>query len=85
MIDSLYYITNLLFFSIPLLYYYINFRSTITYCLFPGDIYLLFSISLSSPKFSVSILTALEILQILATLLRNFISSFVANHAISFF
>ena len=36
----MYCLTNLLFFYIPLLYYYINLRSSIIFCLFSGDIYL---------------------------------------------
>ena len=41
----MYFLTNLLFFGIPLLYYYTNFSSSIICCLFSGDIYLSFSIS----------------------------------------
>ena len=37
---------NLLFFDIPLLYYYINFRSSVIFCLSSGD-YLSLGISLS--------------------------------------
>ena len=39
--------TNLLFFDILLLYYYINLRSTIIFCLSSGDIYLSLGFSLS--------------------------------------
>ena len=39
-VDLVYCLTNLLFFYIPLLYYYINLRSSIIFCLFSGDIYL---------------------------------------------
>ena len=41
----MYFLTNLLFFGIPLLYYYTNFCSSIICRLFSGDIYLSFSIS----------------------------------------
>ena len=34
MLDLVYYLTNLLFFDIPLLYCYINLRSSIVFCLF---------------------------------------------------
>ena len=44
-------------FDIPSLYYYINLRLLITWCLFSGDIYLSLGISLSSPIFSSSFVT----------------------------
>ena len=40
------HLSNLLFFGIPLLYYYINLNSSIICCLSFGDIYLSFGISL---------------------------------------
>ena len=40
-----------------LLYYYINLRSSISFCLFSGDIYLSLGISLSSPIFSALFVT----------------------------
>ena len=40
------HLLNLLFFGIPLLYYYINPNSSINCCLSCGDIYLSFGISL---------------------------------------
>ena len=43
-----------------LLYYYINFRSLVVFCLFSGYIYIL-GISLSVPIFSVSLLTVSEL------------------------
>ena len=46
MIDFVYCLTNLLFFDIPLLYYYINLRSSTIFCLSSGDIYLSLGISL---------------------------------------
>ena len=47
MVDLVYCLTSLLFFDIPLLYYYINLRSSIMFCLFSGDICLSVSISVS--------------------------------------
>ena len=47
MVDLLYYLTSLFFFDVTVLYYYINLRSSITFCLSSGDIYLSFGISLS--------------------------------------
>ena len=41
-------LTNLLFFGIPLLYSYINLKSSIIFCLFSGDMYLFFGASNSS-------------------------------------
>ena len=43
----MYYLTNLQFFDIPLLCYYINLGSSIIFCLSSGDIYLSLGISLS--------------------------------------
>ena len=40
MVDLVYYLTNLLFFCILLLYYYINLRSSIIFYIFYGYIYL---------------------------------------------
>ena len=42
----MHYLSNLLFFGIPLLYYYINLNLSINCCLSCGDIYLPFGISL---------------------------------------
>ena len=42
----MHYLSNLLFFGIPLSYYYINLNSSIICCLSFGDIYLSFGISL---------------------------------------
>ena len=47
MVDFLYYLTNLLFYGIPLLDYYIHLRSSIIFCLSSGEIYFLSGISLS--------------------------------------
>ena len=42
----MYFLTNLIFFYIPLLYY-TNLNSLITFCLFSGNIYLSLGISIS--------------------------------------
>ena len=42
----MHHLTNLLFFGIPLLYYYIDLNSSVTFCLSCEDIYLSFGISL---------------------------------------
>ena len=53
MVDLLNSLTSLLFFDIPLLYYiYLN--SAILCCLFSGDIYLSFAISVSFSTVTVS-------------------------------
>ena len=56
MVDLVYYLTNLLVFDGPLLYYYINLRSSIIFCLSSGDIYLSLGTSLSC-----SIVTVFEL------------------------
>ena len=46
MVDLINYcLTNLLFFDIPLLYYYTNLNSSIICCLSSGDMYLFFGMS----------------------------------------
>ena len=47
MVDLVYSPTGFLFFDIPLLYYYINLRSSIVCCVFWGDIYLSLGVSIS--------------------------------------
>ena len=46
MVDMVYSLTDL-FFGISLLYYYTNLNSSIVCCLFSGDIYLSFGVSIS--------------------------------------
>ena len=46
MVDLMCHLSNLLFFGIPLLYYYVNLNSSIICCLSFGEIYLSFGISL---------------------------------------
>ena len=72
MVDLVYCQTNLLFFDIPLLYYYINLRSSIIFCFSSGDTYLSLSISLSYSFVTVSELfccNTFEIFVILSAIL----------------
>ena len=63
-----------MFFDISLLYYYINLRSSITFCLSSGDTYLSLGISLSCSFVIVSELFCSKLLEafviLLATLLQ---------------
>ena len=54
MVDLVYYLTNSLFFDIPLLCYFINLISLIIFCLPCGDIYLSLDISLPYSFVTVS-------------------------------
>ena len=63
MIDLVYHITNLSFFHIPLLYCYINLRSSIIFCLSSGDIYLSLDISLACSFETISELFRGEIFE----------------------
>ena len=54
-------LTNLLFFDITLLYYYILLKSSIIFCLFSGNICLSLRISLWGLLFSSSFLTVSEL------------------------
>ena len=47
MVELVHCLTFLLFFDISLLYYYINLRSSIIFCLFSEDVYLSLGISVS--------------------------------------
>ena len=60
MVDLVYCLTNLLFFDIALLYYYINLRSLIICSLFSRNIYFSLGIALSNPVFFVSSSIVLE-------------------------
>ena len=64
-------LTNLLLFDVPLLYYYINLKSSIIFCLSSGDLYLCLGISLSC-----SVVTVSELFY------RKFFKSFVILSAI---
>ena len=61
MVDLVHYLTNLLFFDIPLLCSYINLRSSIIFCIFSGNINLSLSISLSRPIIFSLFVTASEL------------------------
>ena len=61
MVDLVYCLTSLLFFGILILYYYINLRSSMIFCLFSGDIYLSLGITLSNLIFSASLSTVSEL------------------------
>ena len=77
----MYCLTNLLFFDIPLLYYYTNLNLSIICCLFSGEIYLFFvfsgeiylffgiSISSVASLFCGSLETFLEIFVVLSAIL----------------
>ena len=62
----MHHLTYLLFFGIPLLYYYINLNSSMIFCLSCGDIYLSFGISLLAAFECGSLAGFSEILVILS-------------------
>ena len=62
MVNLVYYWTNLLFYDIPLLYFSVDLRSSIIFCLSTGDIYLSLGIYLSCPFVIVSELFSSELL-----------------------
>ena len=77
MVNLVYYLKNLLVFSIPLLHHYINLRLSIPFCLFSGDAYLSLGISLSKSIFSFSLSTVSElfcgeVLETIVTFLATF-------------
>ena len=65
----MHYLTNLSFFGIPLLCYYINLRSSIIFCFYSGDINLSLGIYLSCPFVTVSELFYGKVFETLVTLL----------------
>ena len=69
MFDLVFFLTNLLFFYIPLLNYYINIRSSITFYLPFGDIYLSLDISLSFSFAVVSELFCCKVFEVFVVLL----------------
>ena len=69
MVDLVYYLTNLLLFNIPLLYYYVNLRSPIIFCLPSGEIYFSLGISSSCPFVIVSELFCCELFETFVILL----------------
>ena len=62
MVHLVYYLTNLLFFDISRLYYYIIVKSAIILCISSGDVYISLGISLSSSFVIVSELLGGELL-----------------------
>ena len=60
MVDLVCYLINLLCFLV--FHCYFNLRSSIISCLFSGDMYIYFGISLLNPIFSVSLSTVSELL-----------------------
>ena len=53
MVDLVYYLANLIFFDVTLLYYYNNLRSSINFCHSSGDLKLSLGISLFSCSFVI--------------------------------
>ena len=68
MVDLKYCLKNVLFLNIPVLYYYINIRSSIIFCLSFGDIDLFLGISLSYSFVAVSELFCGKIFEIFVIL-----------------
>ena len=69
MVDLMYYLTNLLFSDIPLLYYYINLRSSIIFCLSSEYTFLSLGVYLSCSFVIVSELFCGKMFDILLILL----------------
>ena len=69
MFDLVYFLTSLLFFDIPLLYYYVNLRPSTIFCLSSGDIYLSLSIYGSFTFLTASELFCCEVFKIFVILL----------------
>ena len=78
MVDLVFYLINILFFGIPLLYYYIHLWSSIISSLCSGDIYLSSDIFLSNYIFSVSNLTVFELFYS-EVLKGNFVTDFITS------
>ena len=66
----MYCLTNVLFFDIPWLYYYINFISSILFCLFYGDVYLSLGICYHMQFVTGSELFFCKVFEILVILLK---------------
>ena len=77
MADLVYCLSNLLFFDIPLLYYYNNFRSAIIFCLPPGDMYLSF---LSCLFATASELFCCEFFETFVIFFSNFITNQITSY-----
>ena len=78
MVDLMHFLTNLLFFDIPLSYCYANLNSSIICCLSSGDMYFFFGLSTSVMLFCNSLEDFFETLVILSALLLP-IKSLVAS------
>ena len=63
MVDLVYCLQNVLFFDIPLLYYYINLRSSIILYLSSGDMYISLGISLLFSFLTISKLFCAEVFE----------------------
>ena len=61
MIDLVYCLSNVLFFGIPLTYYYFNLRSSIIFCPVSGNKYLSLRSSLSFSVLFISFITVSEL------------------------
>ena len=87
MVNLVCYLANFSFFGIPLLYYYINPRSSIILCLFSEYINLSLGISLSVTIFSVSLSTPNPQTILLWTFgdFLKLISYFINNQFTSYF
>ena len=79
MVNLILCLTNLLFFGIPLLYYYTNLNSSIIFCLSSGDMYLFLGVALSKSTsvslFCNSLADFFETLVILSAILLPIKSS----------
>ena len=71
----MYCLKNVLFFDIPLLYYYINLRSSKIFCLSSRDIYLCVCISLSCSFVTVSELFCVDFFLSSCNSVSNFITN----------
>ena len=85
MVELVHYLSHLLFFSIPLLYVYINLRPSIIVWVFFQERYIYLGISLSCSISSVSFGTVSELLR--GKVLETFvtISNFITNDIINYF
>ena len=85
MVELVHYLSHILFFSIPLLYVYINLRPSIIVWVFFQERYIYLGISLSCSISSVSFGTVSELLR--GKVLETFvtISNFITNDIINYF
>ena len=76
MVDLVYYLTNLLFFEILLLYYHIDLESSITFSLSSGDIHLSLGIYFSCSFATVSDVVNFRIKSLVASAELPFLKKF---------